>query len=640
MSSSTPSVTETGVPQFLSGGGDMGKIIRAKDWSNTAIGNPESWPQSLRTTVSTCLNSRFPILIWWGPELVMIYNDAYRPILGAKHPASMGEKGKVVWPEIWNVIGPMLNSVYEEGISTWSENQLLLMDRYGYVEETYFTFSYSPIYGESGGIEGVYCAVTETTTTVLHERQLQTLKNLSNLGTSHYSVTEVYEAAARALENNPADFPMAVIYQADADGTSALPVAYAGTDEHQTFFPNYIDLKNPVEGTYNFCSAFRSKSIIVSENNGRRTNLPKGIWEKEATNFIHIPVLSAGNEFPYAIISAALNPHRKFDESYRRFALLIADQIALEINNTLMYEQERKKAEALAEIDKAKTLFFSNISHEFRTPLTLIIGSLEQMRLESGNTMQDKNKAILETTHRNAMRLLRLVNNLLDFNSIEAGRNKAKYQPTNIVLFTKYIASSFNSLIEHAGLQFQIDCDNITEPVYIDRSMWEKIVLNLLSNAFKFTLNGGIYITLTTTGSEVLLKIRDTGVGIPNSDLSKIFQRFYRSDKITGRTYEGSGIGLSLVQELVHLHGGKISVNSEEGNGSEFIVSIPMGKSHLPADQLAEPDPDFKVSLNEAYVEETESFTDPETTNTTVDTAKPPTVLVVDDNKDMRSYLI
>lgn len=629
------------VPEFLSGGGEMGALIRSKDWSKTPLGSPDTWPQSLRTTVSTCLNSRFPILIWWGPELVMIYNDAYRPILGTKHPASMGEKGKAVWPEVWGIIGPMLHGVYEQGISTWSENQLLLLERNGYAEECYFTFSYSPIYVESGGIGGVYCAVTETTQTVLNERQSQTLRDLSNVETMHKTVDSVYAAAARALENNK-DFPFAAIYKIENEGNAAWPVAYAGIDKEQKVFPNFIDIANPVEGTLNFLKAFQTSSMVLSENKGRRKNLPLGAWEKEATHFVHIPITNAGNKYPHAILSAALNPHRQYDASFRQFTKLIADQIALEINNVLVYEEERKRAEALAEIDKAKTLFFSNISHEFRTPLTLMLGSLEELLNKSKEELNEPNRAKLETSHRNAMRLLRLVNNLLDFSRIEAGRIKARYQLTDIAKYTTDTASTFRSLMEHAGLSFHIKTDAIIQPVYIDREMWEKIVLNLLSNAFKYTLEGNVTLSLTTASNHAVLKIKDTGVGIPQSELPKMFQRFHRVQNAVGRTYEGTGIGLSLVSELVKLHGGEITVSSKEGRGSEFTVAIPTGKSHLPTEQVLEKALDFDAALADAFVEEATTLLEqPLTAHQVEETTAQnlSTVLVVDDNADMREHL-
>lgn len=631
--------TKTPMPhELLTANGEMGQLILSKDWSQTSLGPADLWPQSLRTTVSTCLNSRFPILIWWGPELVMLYNDAYRPILGEKHPASLGEKGKEVWPEVWDIIGPMLEGVYKQGISTWSENQLLLLDRYGFIEECYFTFSYSPIYDETGGIGGVYCAVTETTKTVLNERQLQTLKDLSNLQVVNKLVDDVYASATNALIKNNKDFPFAVIYKIDAEKGSAQPIEFAGIEKDQVVFPNYIDLNNPKEGTLNFTKAFTTKKILVSENNGRRRGLPTGAWQKEATHFIHIPINIPGSVHPHAIISAALNPYRKFNESYQQFASLIGDQVILQINTILAYEEERKRAEALAEIDKAKTVFFSNISHEFRTPLTLILGSLEEL-LKEDAAPAIENRKTLKLTHRNAMRLLRLVNNLLDFSRIEAGKANALFQPTDISAYTFDLCSTFRSIIESAGLTFQVHCDVIEQPLYVDREMWEKIVLNLLSNAYKYTLKGSISVSLLNEENNVVLKVKDTGIGIPKSELPKIFERFHKVENVTGRTQEGSGIGLSLIEELVKMHYGTIEVKSNVGEGSEFIISLPKGKQQLAEKQIGNKQIGVDSKLTETFIEEAASLTGAtEKDALSADTQKE-ILLVVDDNADMRNYL-
>ena len=142
---------------FLAGGGEMGALMRAHDWASTPLGPTEDWPQSLRTSISTCLDCAFPILVWWGPQLVMLYNDEYRTILGSeKHPFAFGTPGRKVWPEIWHVIGPMLAQVMASGEATRSRDLLLVMDRHGYDEESYFSFSYSPIRDESGGIGGIF----------------------------------------------------------------------------------------------------------------------------------------------------------------------------------------------------------------------------------------------------------------------------------------------------------------------------------------------------------------------------------------------------------------------------------------------------------------------------------------------------
>src|SRR4029078_5082180 len=350
------------------------------------------------------------------------------------------------------------------------------------------------------------------------------------------------------------------------------------------------------------------KEIVISENKGRRKNLPKGAWEIEASHFVHIPIITSGSSFPNAILTAALNPYRIYDETYRQFTTLVADQIALEVNNVMAYEAERKRAEALAEIDKAKTVFFSNISHEFRTPLTLMLGPLEDLLSRTQSHLTDEERNKIETTHRNSMRLLRLVNNLLDFSRIEAGRAKAQFQLTDISKFTRDVAGSFRSAIENAGLQFNVDCETIIEPVYVDRDMWEKIVLNLLSNAFKYTFTGSITVSLSISDNNIQLSIADTGVGITQDELPNLFQRFYRVQNVTGRTYECSGIGLSLVSEFVKMHTGNISVSSQVNTGSEFVVTIPTGKKHLPLEQIDESDIDSEARLADAFLEEANSL--------------------------------
>ena len=231
------------------------------------------------------------------------------------------------------------------------------------------------------------------------------------------------------------------------------------------------------------------------------------------------------------------------------------------------YEEERKRAEALAELDRAKTQFFSNVSHEFRTPLTLMLGPLEDLLARGPSAGGPDDHATLAVVHRNGQRLLRLVNTLLDFSRIQAGRNEAVYEPTDLAALTADLASVFRSAIEQAGLTFDVGAAAGLEPVYVDRVMWEKIVLNLLSNAFKFTFEGGITARLEDRGDAVALVVRDTGIGIAPSEIDRLFERFHRVEGVRARTHEGSGIGLALVQELVQLHGGTVRAESQPGQG-------------------------------------------------------------------------
>ena len=255
--------------------------------------------------------------------------------------------------------------------------------------------------------------------------------------------------------------------------------------------------------------------------------------------------------------------------------------------NARAYEQERQRAEALAELDRAKTAFFSNVSHEFRTPLTLLVGPLEDGLGDSSTPLPPVHRERQEVAHRNALRLMRLVNTLLDFSRIEAGRIDANYEPTDLAQFTTELAGVFRSAVEKAGLSLVVACDPLSEPVYVDRDMWEKIVLNLLSNAFKFTFEGQITVELRSGGDRVELRVSDTGVGIPEADLPRMFERFHRVKTCRARTHEGTGIGLALVQELARFHGGGVAVTSQEGRGTTFTVTIRTGTAHLPPERVS-----------------------------------------------------
>ena len=627
---------------FLEGGGKMGELIRAYDWEKTSLGRPETWPQSLKTCVRIMLTSRQPIWIGWGKDLIKLYNDPYKDIVGGMHPWALGQPASAVWKNIWEDIEPLLKTVMEKDEGTYVESQLLIMDRNGYLEETYYTFSYTPIPGDQGGTAGMICANTDDTARIIGERRLRTLRDLGKSLAKMQTVADVYENALKILEDNQKDFPFAVLYKADNEGSTAQAIAYSGIDKDQVNVPSHVDLLNPMDDTSNLCKAFSKKEIVISENKGRRRNLPKGAWEIEPSHFVHIPIITSGNNHPNAILTAALNPYRIYDEAYKQFTTLVADQIALEVNNVMAYEAERRRAEALAEIDKAKTVFFSNISHEFRTPLTLMLGPLEDLLHQTQSHLTDEEKNKIETTHRNSIRLLRLVNNLLDFSRIEAGRTKAQFQLTDISIFTRNIAGSFRSAIENAGLHFNVNCEHIIQPVYIDRSMWEKIVLNLLSNAFKYTLTGSITVSLSATDNNAELTIVDTGVGIPREELPNLFQRFHRVQNVTGRTHEGTGIGLSLVSEFVKMHGGNISVNSQLGVGSEFVISVPTGRKHLPVEQIDESDIDAEVRLADAFLEEADSLIRMPVNNKEDENERIRDIsyiLVVDDNPDMREYL-
>ena len=633
--------------QFLAGGGEMGALMRAKNWSETPLGPLDDWPQSLRTAVSICLNCSFPILIWWGPDLVKLYNDAYATILGNKHPQALGQKGRECWPEIWHVIGPMLRRVLEEGTASPADDLLLLLERNGYPEECYFSFSYSPIYGEMGAVGGVFCPVLETTDKVVGARRLETLRQLAALPHAE-SVENACHSAGEVLGQNGWDVPFALIYLISDDGSQARLIS-------TTTGIKPGDQNSPIEIALYRSGAWPLKAAAVRPlvlDDVAERSLPSGAWSRSPEQVYLAPVLLPGATRATAILVIGLNPHKRLNQSYRSFIDLLTSQVASTLADAIAYQAERKRAEALAEIDRAKTRFFSNVSHEFRTPLTLILGPIEDVLRD--DSLSKKQRETVELVYRNTLRLLKLVNTLLDFSRIEADRAQARYEAVDLSAITCELASNFTSACERAGLRLKLDCPALPHPVYVDRDMWEKIVLNLLSNAFKFTFEGEIEVRLWAENGCAHLSVRDTGVGIPAHELPRLFERFHRVEGQLGRTHEGSGIGLALVQELVKLHGGTISAESEEHKGTTFLVTVPVGNDHLPPERLgAAAGGVSATSLRaEAYVGEalrwlptglvaSEQLGGQEFDDATPVAAVPADsyIVVADDNADMRDYL-
>ncbi|HEV2480829.1 MAG TPA: HAMP domain-containing sensor histidine kinase [Puia sp.] len=600
------------IPEFLSGGGEMGRRIREYDWAATSLGPVESWPQSLRTCVRIMLDSRQPIWIGWGKDLIKLYNDPYIAIVGGKHPTALGMPASVVWKSIWREIGPMLHTVMEEDTGTYVESQLLIMERNGYPEETYYTFSYTPIPGDNGGSAGMICFNVDDADRILSERQLQTLTRLGKNLTDCLTYTQAAERTMDALSRNGRDFPFALFFwvggeagvsgagdsmeaggqmvagepqgplagddvrltQCTTLGASAtgVPIAFRLTDDSglAAALRRARDSRAPqiIEGIHELLGA-----------------MPQGEWDVAPDKAIALPIFKAGGVVVAGFLVIGLSPYRPVDELYINFCTLIADQLTTSFADIHVLELERARAAALAEIDRAKTLFFSNISHEFRTPLTLLLGPIEDLLNDPASL--ESNKYRIGVAYRNALRMQKLVNTLLEFSRIEAGRLEGQFRRVDIGALTLGLASTFRSTIEKAGMQLLVHAEPIKGEVYVDTDLWERIILNLVSNAFKYSHDGSISIDVRELGDQVVVSVSDTGVGIAKDQLEKIFDRFHRIENGGGRSLEGTGIGLAMVRELVRLHQGTISVTSRVGEGSIFAVSIPTGSKHLPPDRVS-----------------------------------------------------
>ncbi len=624
----------------LGGGGELGRLMRAIDWSRTPLGPVASWPQALRTAVRIMLTSRQPMFVWWGDQLINLYNDAYRSILGGKHPTALGQPASVVWREIWDQVGPRAAAAMSGDEGTYDEALLLIMERNGYPEETYYTFSYRPVPNEEGGAGGILCANTDDTRRIIGERQLALLRELAAATGDARSIDDACRMAARSLLRNPRDLPFALIYLQEPGTERFVLAGAAGVAPGHPVAPKSVGVEEP--GPWPLAEASREGSTRVIDGLDALSHLPTGAWDLPPTSVVAIPLPGSGETGRAGVLVTGLNRYRLLDEDYRGFLGLLAGQISAAIANAQAYEEERRRAETLAELDRAKTVFFSNVSHEFRTPLTLLLGPLEDL-LAAPAALPAEAVTELDVAHRNALRLLKLVNTLLDFSRIEAGRVQVGVEPTDLAALTAELASTFRSAIERAGLRFEVHCPSLPHPVHVDRDMWEKVVLNLISNALKYTFEGTIEVAVAASadGSAAELRVRDSGIGIPAEELPRLFERFHRVKGARGRSHEGTGIGLALVHDLVKLHRGTVAVASEPGQGTTFTVSLPFGTGHLP-----EPRSSAGASLAststraEAFVQEALRWSGPEIgpEAAAVGVVRP-RVLFADDNADMREYV-
>src|SRR5258706_8251872 len=632
----------------------MGDLVRSKDWTKTPLGPIESWPQSLRTTVSLCLASNFPISLAWGPKHVQIYNDGYWPICGGKHRESMGQDFTECWAAPWPVIGEAFESALA-GTTSYLENQRMFLDRNGFLEETFFTFSFSPIRDESGSVGGLFHPVTETTAKMVGERHTRALRELASMAAKSQTTEEAIKLAAQTLAEFDLDVPFVLFYLLDWERNEGGLVTATPSLPDSIAIP-LIDLGQ--DSVWPLTEVARANQRTkIDDLEVRYGRFSCGPYPETPKSAMALPITPAGCERPLGILVAGVSSRLPVDEAYGAFYDLLASTITSSVNNARAYEEGRKRVAALAEIDRAKTAFFSNVSHEFRTPLTLMLGPLEDELAET--TSPSRTRERIETAHRNALRLLKLVNTLLDFSRLESERSQARYEATDLASYTSELASVFRSATERGGLSLLVDCLPLPEPVYVDREMWEKIVLNLLSNAVKHTFEGGIRVTLKWCGDFVELAVSDSGVGISRTELPRVFDRFHRVKGARSRSFEGTGIGLALVQEMVHIHGGTVRAESQEGEGTTFFIIVKTGSAHLAPEPIGPQRSLTSTATNvAAYQQEAMLWVSDESATPTQQLALTPSngaprgglvaqvsstprsrILWADDNADMRDYV-
>ncbi|ROO58783.1 signal transduction histidine kinase [Micromonospora sp. Llam0] len=621
--------------------GETNRLIRERDWSRSPLGALDSWPASLCQAVGMMLSSQAQIVLYWGPQLRAFYNDTYLPTIGAKHPAALGKPAAEHWSELWDVLEPLFARVVESGTAYRGTDHPFLLERHGFLEQTYFDVSYDPLWVEDGSVGGVFCIVSETTGRVLGERRMRTLTGLGSRLSDLQSQADLRRGVLEVLDTCRGDIPFALLYLG-SDADSARLAGCTGVAAQTVTAPPH---PSPGDAPSALLDALHSGTTRTAR----------------AADFVAVPPDTAAPEVLVLPICAATDPvgalvlgrsrHLPFTSDYRDFFDLLTTQISSAVTTQRAYLHERARAAELAVIDQAKTDFFANVSHEFRTPLTLLLGPIEDQLADVDLPVAHRERA--EMMHRNALRLLKLVNTVLDFSRLESGRARAALQPVDLADLTNRLASTFRSAAQRAGLDLVVQCPPLPGTVQVDPGLWEKVVLNLLSNAVKFTFDGTITVRLRALGTSVELTVADTGVGIPAADLPHLFERFHRVAGTRARSHEGTGIGLALVRELVQLHGGTVAVCSEPGQGSAFTVEIPVGVGPTPpagqvADRTPGEDSDRRAGRDSAgdtrqlYLAETQRWSvGPAREVTEQPRVDQPVgrVLVADDNADLRDHV-
>jgi PAS domain S-box-containing protein len=620
----------------------VARDMAAVDWAATPLGPPEGWPSALRGVVRVLLTSRFAMWMAWGPELTMFYNDAYRQAtLRRKHPWALGRPFDEVWAEIRETLTPQIRSVLEDGESTWDEDLLLFLERNGWPEETYHTFSYSPLAGEDGRVQGLLCVVAETTERVLAERRMAFLRDLATAMTSARSVGEVTTAARDVFGGSGRDLPFGLVYLRDeaAGPRTARLVAAVGVDPDGPAAPPTVELGVPAE-------AWPAAGI---PDPGRVLPLARHAVSAAPADCDRVavvpltPATTSGEDGgAVGVLVLGLSCHLAYDERYRDFVELVAGQVTSGVLDARAAEADRQRAEALADLDRARRRFFADASHELRTPLTLVAGPVDDL-LADDDVDPVRWRAELGVVARNTRRLRRVVDDLLEVSRMQAGEVDRHREVIDLARVTAEVAGMVATSMERAGLEYTVDVPAEGVPAAMDRDGWERVVLNLATNALKYTRSGHVGVRLRRDGARAVLTVSDTGIGIPADEQPRLFERFHRVEGAWARSAEGSGIGLALVHEIATRHGGEVDVTSEPDIGTTFTVTIPAAApgvdvpvAHVEVGGRA------RALMDEASRWIPEDTEDPPSAGTfdgPLDGEAVGRVLVADDNADMRAYV-
>ena len=544
--------------RLFAGSGELRARCRAFDWGTTALGPVSSWSQSLRTTASTVLASRSPMFLWWGPELVQIYNDAYRPSFGenGRHPRALGMRGRECWTDIWEAISPQIEQVMTTGEATWHVDQHLPIERNGRVEDVWWTYSYSPVHDDDGSIAGTLVVCQETTQRVIGEHERGKLLNALEIERSR--LAEVFRQAPSflAVLRGPEhvfervnDAYYGLVGHRDIVGRSVWEALPEVRDQ------GFIDI---LDGVLKTGDAFvgREVPIMLARTAGAAA-------EERFVNFVYQPLAEADG------VRSRIVAH----------GTDVTEQVRArhEVERLLRAEREaRAEAESA---NRAKSEFLAVMSHELRTPLNAIAGYVQLLDMGIHGPVTDAQHEALDRVARSQQHLLGLINDVLNLARIEAGRVDYSIEDVALADVVNVTGLMIEPQLMAKRLTYRTTVENGVA-ARADRDKVQQILLNLLTNAVKFTPAGGSITVDVATRQDVpntvFLRVTDTGIGIARDKQSSVFEPFVQADPSRTRRTEGTGLGLAISRDLAHGMGADLSVRSVEGKGSTFILSLPV----------------------------------------------------------------
>ncbi|PRY12268.1 PAS domain S-box-containing protein [Pontibacter ummariensis] len=337
-------------PGFLKGGGEMGALMRAYNWAAHPLGEPAQWPESLKTSVRLLLNSGFPMFIWWSKDFYMFHNDAYLPALGKKHPEALGTSARVMWSEIWEQIGQVAEGIMTHEEQFYAENMFILLDRKGFLEETYWTFSYSPVFNDAGEVAGVFCACTEVTDTILGQRRLKTLKEVSEASTQTLTLEQVCQSVCDILHDNKNDVPFSMVYLLNGTGTAARLLGKGGGLSENVFPEQVILEKAGPDCPFLQVQKTKKQVIIDLPVAGEKASAEPGLGLQPIHRAAVLPIFRTGQNRLIGFFIAGLSPRLEYDQNYQNLHHLLAGQMATTITSVRTREEMARQREYLNDI--------------------------------------------------------------------------------------------------------------------------------------------------------------------------------------------------------------------------------------------------------------------------------------------------